>query len=121
MRITPAVNNLAGAVFFDRTAAGTYNVVVATFDFRIQGGADGMGFAFARTSNYGTTGYPGVTFGEEPNLTGSIGVGLDIYNNAAPPLEPNANHVSLHYNGAQVANGVAIPTLSLASLTPKSL
>ena len=118
LRLVPASGSELGVIAFNQTATGAFNSVVATFDFRItppEGGtpADGMGFALLSTAVYGTTG-PGPYFGEEPNLAGSIGVGFDVYANASTPQEPNNNHVSLHWNGAQVGNA-AIPSFSMSS------
>ncbi len=79
----------------------------------------GMGFALLNTAVYGTSGAAGVpALAEEPNLTNSysLGVGLDIFQNATnSPAEPNNNHVSLHYNGAQVSPIAAIPTFDLSN------
>src|SRR5206468_1460319 len=110
LRLVPASGSELGMVAFDRSATGAFNSVVATFDFRITppseaNQADGLGFALLSASAYGTNG-AGPFFGEEPNLTGSIGVGFDVYNNASTPAEPNNNHVSLHWNGAQIGNAV---------------
>lgn len=118
LRLVPASGSEMGAIAFNRSATGAFNSVVATFDFRItppDGGtsADGMGFALLSTAVYGTNG-AGPYFSEEPSLTGSIGVGFDDYANASTPKEPNNNHVSLHWNGAQIGNA-AIPSFSLSS------
>jgi len=72
-----------------------------------------MGFALLNTANYGTNG-AGPAFAEEPNLASSIGVGFDVYNNASTPQEPNNNHVSLHWNGAQVGTAVT-PSFSMSN------
>jgi hypothetical protein len=90
---------------------------VATFDFRVTPPAgatpaDGFGFGLLSTAAYGTSG-AGPLFGEEPNLVGSLGVGFDVYANAATPQEPNNNHVSLHWNSSQVGNAVT-PSFSLS-------
>ena len=116
IRLTKTVANENGGLYFDATEATANKYVRVDFDFRCQGAADGFGFAFLNTANFNDTGTNTVpSFSEEPNLASSIGVGFDIYNNNAPPLEPNANHVSLHWNGAQLANGVVTPNLSLAA------
>ncbi len=47
-------------------------------------------------------------------MTGSIGLGFDVYNNGPTPQEPNANHISLHWNGAQVGNAF-IPSFHMAN------
>jgi hypothetical protein len=118
LRLVPASGSELGVIAFNQTAVGTFNSVVATFDFRITPPAettpaDGLGFALLSTAIYGKTG-AGPYFGEEPSLTNSIGVGFDVYNNASTPQEPNNNHVSLHWNGAQIGNA-AIPSFSLSS------
>ena len=92
--------------------------MVATFDFRItppagSPPADGFGFALLNTATYGTNG-AGPLFSEEPNLASSIGIGFDVYANAATAQEPNNNHVSLHWNGAQIGNA-ATPTFSMSN------
>jgi hypothetical protein len=118
LRLVPASGGEMGVIAFNRTATGAFNSVVATFDFRITPPAgatpaDGMGFALLNTAVYGTNG-AGPYFAEEPSLTSSIGVGFDVYANASTPQEPNNNHVSLHWNGAQVGNA-AIPSFSMSS------
>jgi hypothetical protein len=118
LRLVPALGGEMGAIAFNRTATGAFNSAVATFDFRItppDGAtrADGMGFALLNTAVYGTNG-AGPYFAEEPSLTSSIGVGFDVYANASTPQELNNNHISLHWNGAQVGNA-ATPSFSLSS------
>ena len=118
LRLVPASGGELGVIAFNQTAAGAFNSVVATFDFRITPPAgatpaDGLGFALLSTAVYGTSG-AGPYSGEEPSLTSSIGVGFDVYDNASTPQEPNNNHVSLHWNGAQIGNA-AIPSFSLSS------
>ena len=118
LRLVPASTGQFGVIAFDRSATGAFNSVVATFDFRITPTAgaipaDGLGFALLNTAAYGTSG-AGPYFAEESNLANSIGVGFDDYNNASTPQEPNNNHVSLHWNNAQIGNAV-IPSFNLAS------
>ncbi len=118
LRLVPADGSELGMIAFNRTATGAFNSIVATFDFRITPPAgampaDGFGFALLSTTAYGTNA-AGPAFGEEPNLTGSIGVGFDVYNNASTPQEPNDNHLSLHWNGAQVGNAVT-PSFRMAN------
>lgn len=116
IRMTRQINNESGGLYFDATEAATNRVIVVNFDFRCQGGADGFGFAFLPTATYGATGTNNVpAFSEEPNIAGTLGVGFDIYNNANPPTDYNANHVSLHWNNAMVSAPPANPTLSLAA------
>jgi hypothetical protein len=92
------VGNQRGGVGLDRTHVGAFTMLDIQFDFRMgpANGADGLGFAVLNTANYGTTG--SVNFSEEPNLTGSFGVGLDIHDNGAN--DASEDSVSLHWNGA---------------------
>jgi hypothetical protein len=118
LRLVPASGQQLGVAAFSATATGTFNSSVATFDFRITppsgaAPADGLGFALLNTTVYGTNG-AGPFFGEEPNLSSSLGVGFDVYNNASTPQEPNNNHVSLHWNGTQIGTAVT-PSFSLSS------
>ena len=118
IRLVPSSGNQNGVIAFDRTAAGAFNSVLATFDFRItppSGAtpADGMGFALLSATTFGSTG-AGPFFAEEPSLASSIGVGFDVYGNASTPQEPNGNHVSVHWNGAQVGNAY-IPSFTMAN------
>jgi hypothetical protein len=118
LRLVPGSAAQFGIIAFDRSGTGAFNSMVASFDFRISPPAgaipaDGLGFALLDTTAYGTTG-AGPYFGPEPNLANSIGVGFDVYNNASTPYEPNGNHVSLHWNNAQIGNAV-IPSFNLAS------
>jgi hypothetical protein len=107
LRLVPAVNSLAGAVGFDRSAPGTWNTVKATFDFRITPGAgqaDGMSFALLNTASFGTNG-ASPALSEEANVANSLGIGIDDYNNA----EVNNNHISLHWNNAIVGSPATPP------------
>ncbi|MBI3874634.1 MAG: DUF1929 domain-containing protein [Verrucomicrobia bacterium] len=118
LRLTTTNNSLNNSVDFKLSDAGAYNQVVADFDFRItpgpNGASDGFGFALLNTANFGAEGgveLPGNVLYEEPNLTNSLGVGFDIFNNGA---EINGNHLSVHFNGAQLAEFDA-GTVTLAS------
>lgn len=107
----PSHNSIA----FDRTAAGAFDVIVLDFDFRVtlsDTRADGLGVALARTTAYGTAG-PLVTTGlaEEPNLTGSVGIGFDVYKSGA---EVSDNHVSIHFNGTKRAEFDVTESIDLA-------
>ena len=110
LRLVPASGNEGGTIAFNRTATGTFGSVVVTFDFRITppseaNQADGMSLALLNTAAYGTNGAAPV-FGEVPNLANSIGISFDDYNNGSTPAEPNNNHISLHWNTAQIGNAV---------------
>lgn len=118
IRLTRQVGSEVGGLFFDTTASTIYSNVTITFDFRMSASgtpADGMGFVFLNTVNWGTSGATASSWNEEPNISGSLGIGFDNYLNTQSTQEPNANHVSLHWNGAQVANGAATPNLSLVA------
>lgn len=118
LRLVPADGGELGLIAFNQSATGAFNSIVATFDFRITPPpgaipADGLGFALLNTAVYGATG-ASPAFAEEPSLTSSIGVGFDVYDNGPTPQEPNDNHISLHWNGAQIGNAV-IPSFRMAS------
>lgn len=118
LRLVPAAGGEAGGIAFDRTATGPYNSIIATFDFRITppseaNQADGLSLAFLNTAAYGATG-AGPVFGENPNLNNSLGISIDDYNNGPSPAEPNNNHISLHWNGAQIGNAF-IPSFDMSN------
>lgn len=103
---------ISNSITFDRTDPGLYSQIVAEFDFRMIPGnsrADGLGFALLNTAYYGNNGSICPTFlpyvPEEPNFTGSLGVGFDIYKNIDHvdyPDDSNNNHISIHFDGAHV-------------------
>jgi hypothetical protein len=80
---------------------GAYNRIVADFDFRITGVADGFGFILFDTTVYGQkeivprSGFTGAQVYQEPTATNSLGIGFDIHKGAG---ELSNNHVSLHFN-----------------------
>ena len=118
LRLVPAAGGQLATIAFPTVAPGTYNSIVASFDLRITPPpgatpADGFAFALLSTAAFGTTG-AGPFFYEEPNLAGSLAVGFDVYNNASTPQEPNNNHISLHWNGAQIGNAVT-PSFSMSN------
>lgn len=110
LRLVPAAGSEGGVIAFDNTASGAFKSIVVTFDFRITppseaNQADGLSVALLNTASYGASGTAPV-FGEVPNLANSLGLSFDDYNNGPSPAEPNNNHVSLHWNGAQIGNAV---------------
>ena len=102
----PSHNSIA----FDRSRLGSFDLIVVDFDFRmiqsVGSRADGLGFAFLSTANYGTEGRvdpEGPLYAaEEPNFKGSLGIGFDIYQNPPRPEDPggdfNNNHLSVHFD-----------------------
>jgi hypothetical protein len=101
LRLVPASGNELGVVAFAAGSPGAFNSVIATFDFRItppSGAlpADGLGFALLNTGFYGTNGV-GPYFAEEPNLSGSLGIGFDDYNNASTPQEQRSTNRKRRY------------------------
>lgn len=97
---------------FDRTQAGSVNTIVADFDFRMYAGyrADGIGFALLNTANYGNSGTASWVTGEEPNATGSLGIGFDIFDNGEVGTN---NHLSVHFNDALLLNVPVDPILQM--------
>ena len=113
----PVVNH--NSIAFESTGIETSEQIVADFDFRITPGtgrADGLGFALLDTAHYGLTGTVEPQFiAEEPNFTGSLGIGFDIYRSDGPPQEISNNHVSVHFDGTLLQEFDVTPALDLAS------
>ncbi len=122
-RVTQEVNSQNNSVAWDQLFSGSYDSLTIGMDIRVSvgnnGGADGFGLAYLNTANYGTStadDTPGFT--EEPNLSGSIGVGFDTFNNGTAGGDHEGGNelssLSLHYDGALVesalVDGTAIPT-----------
>lgn len=104
------------SIGFERGALGAHDQVVIDFDFRMTpatGRADGLGFAFLNTANFGPSGpaEPQAPHfaAEEPNFAGSVGIGFDIHKATDGRPEVSNNHLSLHFNGAQVQDFDAAP------------
>ncbi|MBN8490904.1 MAG: LEPR-XLL domain-containing protein, partial [Burkholderiales bacterium] len=102
LRLLPGSVTGTNTVGFVNTAPGVQpGQVQVSFDLRItkvSNQGDGIGFAWLDALTWGDSG-PAPQFGEEPNLARSFGVGFDPVNNS----ERNDNHVSLHFDGAKLA------------------
>ncbi len=99
LRMLHSQNGTENAVAFERTTEGSSQQVDANFDIRLSGnlGADGGSFVLLNTGVYGAEGgIPNIVGWEEPNFSNTFAVGIDIH--------PGTSEVSLHWNGAQVAN-----------------
>jgi hypothetical protein len=107
------------SITFERTDSGIFSTIVAEFDFRMTPGtgqADGFGFALLNTAFYNRSGTVCSTpfTPEEPNFTGSLGVGFDIYKNPEPG-DINNNHLSIHFNAIALTQVDVTPVTNLAS------
>ena len=102
LRLIPGTVTGINTVGFTSTHPGvTPASVTVDFDLRItkvNNQGDGIGFAWLNADAWGNSG-PAPQFGEEPNLARSFGVGFDTVNNG----EVSDNHVSLHFDGAKLA------------------
>jgi hypothetical protein len=97
------------AIVFPRTDSGARSKLTANFDFNlnsaVSGGGDGFSFVLLPTAIYGTNGLPTLVFSEdtrfeEPDLPGALAIAFDTFNNSGDrTLDPNGNHISLHYDG----------------------
>lgn len=119
---------ISNSLTFDLSDSGAYAQVVAEFDFRMTPGvgqADGFGFALLDTAvpSYTTSGavcpFNAPFVPEEPMFDASVGVGIDIYQNAPDPSinhpgDINDNHVSVHYDNAALCVADATPVVDLA-------
>jgi Domain of unknown function (DUF1929)/Calx-beta domain/Kelch motif len=123
----------SNTITFVTTDAVT-GMIVADFDFRITAGesvvigkgrGDGLGFALLNTEVYDDSGCvepQGPLFAvEEPNFTGSIGVGFDIRQNEEHGdignevvREKFSNSLSIHFDGKLVAQEDVTPIVDLA-------
>lgn len=139
MRLAPAVAGtpVANSIAFDATHAAPATGVVADFDIRMTPGravgrgatgrADGLGFALLSAARYGPSGevVPTLppTAAEDPNFTGSLGIGFDLFRSNAfdgdtfefPPDIGNdnvaarfSNSVSVHFDRMR-ADGTIAP------------
>ncbi|MBG85764.1 MAG: hypothetical protein CMO80_02555 [Verrucomicrobiales bacterium] len=87
---------------------GAYNLVVAEFDFRITGQADGFGFILFDTTAYGQkdivprAGFAGAQMYQEPTATNSLGIGFDTHQGTEGRTELNDNHLSPHFNNERL-------------------
>jgi hypothetical protein len=102
----PTINT----VDFDLSDPGVYPIVVADFDFRIQGDADGLGFALINTAVFGLSGPAYIA--ETAAIPASLGVGFDIFQNWETG-DPSSNFIELTYDGQILAT--AAPGVPLAS------
>jgi hypothetical protein len=125
----PASSNTITFPITDLIAAHT---IVAEFDFRIQPAtsrADGFGFTLLNAAHYTTEtvepDHPPFA-AEEPGYTGSVGVGFDIYGNAATagqPADPRrdalrenfSTSVSLHFDGKVIAQVDTLPITDIGN------
>jgi hypothetical protein len=113
-------------VAWDERIAGGYSALNLSFDIRFEGAGvsgEGLGFGLLNTAEYGQRPSAGLSWQpDEPNLTGSLGIGFDLVNQRGiDPLDVTnlLDSVSLHYDGAVVqqsltsnlvdTNGAAMP------------
>ena len=119
--LTQNVGSQNNSVAFNQLVSGPYDQLVigmemefTLYDPPSSGGADGFGLAYANSAIWGsdnswpiptfTTPYPPVPdLAEEPSLAGSLGVGFDIYSNAAWD-GVGQNTISLHWNNKLLEN-----------------
>jgi hypothetical protein len=118
--VTAGAPNQTSAVFAPAMRNAGRDLDLA-FDFRITqvtGRGDGVGIALLRQDRAEAPCVEpqGPLFAaEEPNFPGALGIGFDVRQNA--PHDLNGNHVSIHYDGAQVAQ-ISTGSLDLARPSP---
>ncbi len=115
LQLSTTIQSQSNSVAFDQTSE-TADEIVANFKIQLDGAADGMSFLILDADFYADSGPLGQGIGEEPNLSGVLGIGFDIYDNEeegdetqVSPFDPEgcggtgtcanarANHVSLHF------------------------
>jgi hypothetical protein len=98
LRFLDGLNNLHNHYSFNRTDTGAWEQITASFDFRITPGsnglADGFGFMLIPTSVYGESGDGPAPLAEEPNVLGTFGIGIDVYQ--------NINNIRTHWDNRQI-------------------
>jgi hypothetical protein len=112
MQLTSQTNSQLNSIAFDKTSDVADNIQ-ASFKMRMAAGgapADGVSFLLLDANVYGDDGELTGGFSEEPNLAGALAIGFDNYDNGETG---GANHVSLHWDGAQVGENVAIDPAEL--------
>jgi hypothetical protein len=122
---TAGVLSTNNMIAFDTTqVGGPKSSVTVDFDYRIGGTpdngnpsnhADGIGFCLLNTAMYGTAGQPPGNITEEAQgnavQDGTIGVGLDTWNNSfAGVNDPDNNHLSFRYNDMTNGGNGVIPS-----------
>jgi hypothetical protein len=114
----PATNHNSAVFEVEDPGAACRRDLDLEFDLRISPSgtpADGIGVALLRESEYGTAKCvdPEAPYfaAEEPNFRGSLGLGFDVHRG---PQDSNDNHVSVHYDGAELSQFDAGP-VTLAS------
>jgi hypothetical protein len=113
MQLTSQAGNLLNSIAFDKTSDVADNIQ-ASFKMRMEAGgtpADGVSFLLLDAGLYGDDGELNAGFSEEPNLAGALAIGFDNYDNAETG---GNNHVSLHWDGAQVGENFAIDPAEFA-------
>lgn len=113
LRLVNGGPNQSNAIGFARTRVGAHCTTAIDFDVRVApgtGSADGFGVLLAHTGRQGVSG--AIAVSEEPNAAGALGIGFDTYQN---PGDPNANHISLHFDGQTLATVDATPVLALGN------
>jgi hypothetical protein len=120
MRITTDGIGTLGGLHFDAFPGNTgpYESLFLDFDVNINDpatGADGMGIVYLDTGMHGVSGR-GPDFSEDANVAGSLGIGLDTWNNGGGDGLAGTGSLpdtfSLHFNGATLSN-VPMATLGL--------
>jgi hypothetical protein len=110
LRLASALGETSNAIGFARTDAGRFRRVDLAFDMRVtqeSGRGEGLGVALLNTSVYGNEGTVSAPGGlqEEPNFTGSFGLGFDLNRGES---DASDNSISVHYNG-RVVQDLPIP------------
>ena len=110
MLLTPAANSLQGSVIFDQISTDPVAGFEASFDFLAgpsAGGADGMSFALMDSNIHGST----ALFGESGPGSGSLSIGIDLYDNGASDAQPGGNYFDIRVNNNVVAS--AVPSFTM--------
>ncbi len=123
--VAPFVAPNVNTITFPVSDAGTFNQVVADFDFRITPGvgrADGFVYALLNTATYFTPNVEPQAAAEEANYVGSLGIGFDIFQNddlndiGNDIIRANfSNSISVHFNSTVLTQVDVSPFFDLAN------
>ncbi|MCA9166416.1 MAG: PEP-CTERM sorting domain-containing protein [Planctomycetales bacterium] len=108
LRLTTEENSLTTGASFNQGVSGDWSQLQVDFDMSFSpgqgGGADGMSFVFVNTDTWGVDNnspFPNWQLSEEPNLSGSFGIGFDTFNNADQG-DNGESSVSVHFDNTRL-------------------
>ncbi len=108
MRLTENAGSLSGSVIFDQMSTDPVTDFKVSFDFLALNadGADGLSFALMDAAVHGPT----AIFGESGPGTGSLSIGIDLYDNGGE-AQVGGNYFDIRLNNVVIAS--AVPSFTM--------